>query len=199
MKCSKTPALMSGRCAIESNEEAGEVRIGAARWSTVTWWQFEQATVAKSRPLRAVSAEFTICPQAGPAIAKMESVASNAKAHSIARAFVWNGWIIVSPWVRSLRKINAHGRSRISYLKHDNCRFSVPHYERLRVGRATTRFRFRWRSFRRGRPRPSPRAAAPNNQWASFFSHTLLSWKAAPPNGATGSAPVSVLIPRPSG
>jgi hypothetical protein len=116
MKCSKTPALMSGRCAIESNEEAGEVRIGAARWSTVTWWQFEQATVAKSRPLRAVSAEFTICAQAGPAIAKMESVASNAKAHSIARAFVWNGWIIVSPWVRSLRKINAHGRSRISYL-----------------------------------------------------------------------------------
>ena len=39
----------------------------------------------------------------------------------------------------------------------------------------------------------------PASQFASFFSHTLLSWKAAPPNGATGSAPVSVLMPRPSG
>ena len=32
---------------------------------------------------------------------------------------------------------------------------------------------------------------------AAFFTHTLLSWKAAPPWGATGSAPVSTLMPRP--
>jgi hypothetical protein len=37
-----------------------------------------------------------------------------------------------------------------------------------------------------------------NNHCASFRSHTLLSWKAAPPNGAIESAPVSVLMPRPS-
>ena len=37
-----------------------------------------------------------------------------------------------------------------------------------------------------------------DGQFAGFLSHTLLSWKAAPPNGATGSAPVSVLMPRPS-
>ena len=41
-------------------EGAGEVKAGAARWSIATWWQFEQATVAKSCPLRAVSAQFTI-------------------------------------------------------------------------------------------------------------------------------------------
>ena len=56
----KTSALISDRCAIESNEGAGEVKTGAARWSIATWWQFEQATVAKSCPLRAVSAQFTI-------------------------------------------------------------------------------------------------------------------------------------------
>src|SRR6266404_1415531 len=32
---------------------------------------------------------------------------------------------------------------------------------------------------------------------AAFFTQTLLSWNAAPPTGATASAPVSVLIPRP--
>src|SRR5579883_2213421 len=33
---------------------------------------------------------------------------------------------------------------------------------------------------------------------ANLRNHTLLSWNAAPPNGATASAPVSVLMPRPS-
>ena len=33
---------------------------------------------------------------------------------------------------------------------------------------------------------------------AALRTHTLLSWNAAPPNGATASAPVSVLMPRPS-
>src|SRR5579863_3009196 len=33
---------------------------------------------------------------------------------------------------------------------------------------------------------------------AFFRTHTLLSWNAAPPNGATASEPVSVLMPRPS-
>src|SRR5258707_11845122 len=32
---------------------------------------------------------------------------------------------------------------------------------------------------------------------AAFLTQTLLSWNAAPPTGATASAPVSVLIPRP--
>ena len=45
----------------------------------------------------------------------------------------------------------------------------------------------RWRS-RGGRP---PRQAG--------LIQTLLSWNAAPPNGAIGSAPVMVLMPRPSG
>src|SRR5262249_37453866 len=31
----------------------------------------------------------------------------------------------------------------------------------------------------------------------AFFNQTLLSWKAAPPIGATASAPVRVLMPRP--
>ena len=35
-------------------------------------------------------------------------------------------------------------------------------------------------------------------QAAAGLIHTLLSWKAAPPNGAIASAPVSVLMPRPS-
>ena len=32
---------------------------------------------------------------------------------------------------------------------------------------------------------------------AAFFTQTLLSWNAAPPTGATASAPVSMLMPRP--
>jgi hypothetical protein len=32
---------------------------------------------------------------------------------------------------------------------------------------------------------------------AAFWTQTLLSWNAAPPTGATASAPVKVLIPRP--
>jgi|GEM_PF-4426168 len=40
--------------------------------------------------------------------------------------------------------------------------------------------------------------AALSPPYICFLSHTLLSWNAAPPNGAIASAPVSVLMPRPS-
>ena len=48
-----------------------------------------------------------------------------------------------------------------------------------------------------GRP-SEPACSAASLQCARFFSQTLLSWNAAPPNGAIASAPVSVLMPRPS-
>jgi hypothetical protein len=133
MECCKTSALISGRCAIASNEGAAKVRTGATRWSTATWWQCEQATVAKSCPLRAVCAEFTIWPQAGPAIVRVESAASAVKALTLAPSFARNGRVIVSPRGSILRKINARGLPRFSYLKHDNCRFSVPFCERFDV------------------------------------------------------------------
>ena len=37
-----------------------------------------------------------------------------------------------------------------------------------------------------------------SDQPAALRSQTLLSWNAAPPNGAIASEPVSVLMPRPS-
>jgi hypothetical protein len=40
--------------------------------------------------------------------------------------------------------------------------------------------------------------AARATHYPAFRTHTLLSWNAAPPNGAMESAPVSVLMPRPS-
>jgi hypothetical protein len=89
---------------IEWNEAPGGARSGAPCWSIATWWQFEQATVAKSWPLRAVSDELTIWAEAGRAIKTIESAASAATAPVVARPLGWDEWVMVGPWARSLRK-----------------------------------------------------------------------------------------------
>ena len=59
------------------------------------------------------------------------------------------------------------------------------------MSRPTLAFAAEW-SRLRVRIRP-----ASGTRWSGLFTQTLLSWNAAPPTGATASAPVSMLMPRP--